>query len=420
VSAPQTFVEKVLARATGGAVLQPGVIVDATPDFTYSHDYAAFAIDAFERMGATKVIRPERAVICFDHGIPSNSRREANSLARVRAFAKAHGFAALYEGGTGIAHQVMVEKGWVVPGSLSVANDSHAPSGGSVGALALGVGETEIGFAWATGKLWLKVPETIRINFYGVFRPGVYAKDLMLQIIRRLGVLGGLYRVLEFHGPAVAGLSISERFTLCNMTAELSAKTGVFPFDEITRAFVEGRARLPFEPVVPDPGAHYVEEHDFDLSEVSPTVALPGREDSGVPIEQIAGERVHQIFIGSCTNARTDDLAVVARILRGKTVHPDVRLLVVPASRAIAAEVAANGDLYDLLAAGAVLLPSGCAVCAGAHQGVIGDGERCLSTSNRNMPGRMGNKNADIYLCSPATAAASAITGVITDPRAFL
>jgi len=420
MSDPRTLAEKVLARATGQASVQPGAIVEASPDFTYSHDYAAFAIDAFERMGATRVVRPERAVICFDHAIPSNSRRDANSLARVRAFARAQGFAALYEGGTGIAHQVMVEQGWTVPGSLSVANDSHAPSGGSVGALSVGIGETEIGFAWATGKLWLRVPETIRITLTGGFKPGVYAKDLMLDIIRRLGVLGGLYHVIEYHGPAAASLSISERFTLCNMTAELSAKAGVFPFDEVTRAFVADRARFPFEPLLPDPGARYVEEHVFDLSEISPTVARPGREDAGVPIDQVAGERVDQIFIGSCTNARADDLAIAARILRGKTVHPGVRLLVVPASRAVALAAGRSGDLNTLLEAGATLLPSGCAVCAGAHQGVIGDGERCLSTSNRNMPGRMGNKNAEIYLCSPATAAASAITGVVTDPRGFL
>lgn len=413
----KTFVQKVLARTAGRKAVNVGEIVEVTPDFSYSHDYAAWAIDAFEKMGATRVHRPERIAVCFDHGIPPNTTRDANSLKRVRDFARKHGFAHFYEGGTGVAHQVMVEKGLIVPGSLSVANDSHATSGGSVGALALAVGETEIGFLWATGKLWFRVPETRKMVLTGAFRRGVYAKDLMLVIARELGVLGALYEIMEYGGDGVARLSVSERFTLCNMATEVGAKGGVFPYDEVTASYMSGRAQFDFEPVVSDADAAFCAEMRFDLSKLEPMVALPGREDFGVPVNEIAGQEVQQVFIGSCTNARADDLAIAASILRGKKVHPGIRLLVTPASRQAELDALKNGDIEALVEAGATMLPAGCGVCAGTHQGVIADGERCLSTSNRNMPGRMGNKNSEIYLCSPATAAASAITGRITDPR---
>jgi len=417
---PLTLAEKILARASGQSTVMPDQIVEAKPDFCYSHDYAAFAIDAFEEMGATRVVGADRAVVCFDHGTPADNARDANNHRKVRDFVRKHKFAEFYEGGFGIAHQVMVEEGFVVPGALVAANDSHAPSGGSVGALAIGTGETEMGFLWATGNIWLKVPRTLRVELSGHLARGVYAKDIILQIIAKLGVLGGLYQVMEYHGEAAGRLSMSERFTLCNMAAELGAKGAVFPYDDVTAEYVSGRARFPFEPVLPDPGAAYSGVFDLDLSALEPMVALPGREDRGVPVSEVDGKKVDQIFIGSCTNARVDDLAVAAQILRGKKIHPDVRLMVVPASRAVAVESTRNGDLLALMEAGATVMPSGCAVCAGAHQGVLGDGEVCLSTSNRNMPGRMGNKNAEIMLCSPATAAASALAGVVTDARRVL
>lgn len=414
---PQTIAEKILARASRQQGVVPDQVVEVAPDFSYAHDYAIFSLDAFKKMGASKVLNPDRIAICYDHIIPADSARDANNLATVREFAREQHFAAFYEGGTGISHQVMAEKGWVVPGSLVVSNDSHTPSGGSLGALAVGLGETDIGFLWATGKLWLKIPRTIRVVLDGQLRAGVYAKDLMLYMIHKLGVLGGLYSVLEFHGPAVKNFSISERFTMCNMTPELGAKSGVFPYDDVIEEFVRKRARFPFTPVLPDENAEYEREVQIDLSQIGPTVALPGREDRGVPITEVEGTKIQQVFIGSCTNAREDDLAIAANILRGKKVHPDVRLLVVPASKAVSVEVTRRGDMLVFLEAGATILPSGCAVCAGAHQGVLADGERCLSTSSRNTPGRMGNRNAEIFICSPAIAAASAITGVITDPK---
>jgi len=416
---PRTFVEKALARASGGRA-EPGGIVEATPDFSYSHDYAAFAIDAFEQMGAPKVARPDRVAVCLDHGVPANTARDANNHKRVRDFAQAQRLAQFLDAGRGIAHQVMMEEGWILPGALCVANDSHACSGGAVGALALATGETEMGFLWATGRLWFKVPATLRIDLDGEFGPGVYAKDLMLHLVHQLGVLGALYQFIEFHGPAAARMSVSERFTLCNMSAEVGAKGAVFQADERAREFVAPRARYPWEPLLADPGADYARRLSVDLGEVPPMVALPGMEDRGVPVREASGQHIDQVFIGSCTNARADDLAIAARILQGRQVHPGVRLLVVPASRSVALQSTRNGDLATLLEAGATLLPSGCAVCAGGHQGVLADGERCLSTSNRNMPGRMGNKNAEILLCSPATAAASAVAGCVADPRDYL
>jgi len=310
-----------------------------------------------------------------------------------------------------------MERGLVLPGALVLASDSHTPSGGSVGALAIGTGESELGFVWATGRTWLKVPETIRVVLSGKLAPGVVAKDAMLVIVKRLGVMGGSYKVIEYQGPAVGSLSVSERFTFCNMSAEIGAKTGIFPADAVTEAFVRGRAQFEYQAVHSDPGATYAQEIALDLAQVEPMVVLPGREDRGIPVSEAAGKKVNQVFIGSCTNARADDLAIVARILRGRHIHPDVRLLVVPASRAVELETARNGDLATLIEAGATLMPSGCAVCAGTHQGVLADGEVCLSTSNRNMPGRMGNKKAEVMLCSPATAAASAVAGVVADAR---
>lgn len=414
---PQTTAEKILARASGHESVLPNQIVEVKPDFSYSHDYAIFAIDAFEQMGATAVISPERTAICLDHGFPVNTTRDANNHARIREFSRKHKFLAFFEGGTGIAHQVMMERGLVVPGALVLASDSHTPSGGAVGALAIGTGETELGFVWATGRTWLKVPETIRVVLSGALQSGVVAKDAMLTIVKRMGVLGGGYKVIEYQGPAVGSLSVSERFTFCNMSAEIGAKSGIFPCDNVTEAFVRERARFDSRAVRSDPDANYAQEVKLDLVQVEPMVVLPGREDRGVPVSEAAGRKINQVFIGSCTNARADDLAIAARILRNRRVHPDVRLLVVPASRAVEIESARNGDLATLLEAGATLMPSGCAVCAGAHQGVLGDGEVCLSTSNRNMPGRMGNKKAEIMLCSPATAAASAVAGVVADAR---
>jgi homoaconitase/3-isopropylmalate dehydratase large subunit len=314
----------------------------------------------------------------------------------------------------------MVEDGWISPGALIAAIDSHSPSCGSVGGFAVGIGESEMGYVWGTSKIWLRVPPTIRIDLRGALPRGVYAKDVILDLIGRLGILGGLYAAIEFAGEGASRLSISERFTLCNMTAELGAKTGYFPFDAVTARYLSGRARFPFDAVASDEDAEFAKTIAVDLSALEPVIALPGREDRTAPVASVAGTPIDQVFFGSCANARLDDLKIGAEMLRNRTLHPSVRMLVVPASRAVAIDAAHEGYLEIFMKAGATVMASGCAVCAGAHQGVLADGEKCLSTSNRNGAGRMGNAKADIFLCSPATAVASAIAGEITDPRRYL
>ena len=415
-----TVAEKILARCAGVETARPGEIIVASPDFVYAHDYAAFVVDAFKKMEFKQVVRPQRIAVCFDHAIPANNARDANNMSIVRTFAREHGFAAVYEGGTGIGHQVMLEEGWAAPGHLVVGCDSHTPSLGAIGAFAVGVGESEMGYLWGSGEIWLRVPETIRVELSGAFGKGVYAKDLILTLIGKLGVLGGLYAGIEFVGTAAKGLTISERFTICNMTAELGAKAGYFPFDEVTAQYVGQRARLPFDPVRSDPDATFAKTIEIDCETLEPVISLPGREDSITPVGSVEGTQIQQVFFGSCTNVRIDDIEIAATLLKNRKVHPSVRMLVVPASRAIAIEAARRGYLEILMEAGATLMPSGCAVCAGAHQGVLADGEKCLSTSNRNGTGRMGNAKAEIFLCSPATAVASAITGEICDPRKFV
>jgi homoaconitate hydratase family protein len=413
----KTISEKILSRCSENQSAVAGDIVMARPDFIYVHDYASFVIDAFEKMGFNTVQMADRIAVCFDHVTPANTAHEANSMKRVREFAKKHSFAGFYDVGAGIGHQVMVEEGWIVPGSLNIAIDSHAPSCGSVGSFSVGIGETEMGYAWGTSRVWLRVPKTIRIELRGALRSGVYAKDLILSLIGQLGILGGLNMAIEFAGEGATRLSLSERFTVCNMTAELGAKTGYFPFDETTAQFVNGRTRFKFAPVHSDEDAVFAKSMSVDLAALEPVVALPGREDKTAKVRDLAGTKIDQIFFGSCANARIDDFKIGAEMLRGRKVNPAVRLLVVPASRAVAVEASRQGYLQTFMEAGAIVLSSGCAVCAGAHQGVLADGEVCLSTSNRNGAGRMGNPKADIILCSPATAIASAIAGMIADPR---
>lgn len=416
----KTFAEKILSLKSGLGDVSPGQIVEVRPDMTMSHDFAANVIRSFRAMGAGRVWDAERVFICLDHRVPPDSVVEANNHQLIRLFCREQGVRAFFDAGTGISHQVMVEKGYALPGEVVVGTDSHACSYGAVSAFATGIGETEMAFVWATGRLWLRVPATIRIELEGGWSRGVFAKDVMLALLARLGADGAGYRALEFHGSTASAMTISERFTLANMAVEMGAKIGFFPFDATTERYLAGRAQHPYFPIYPDPDARYEQVVRLAVEQVEPMVALPGSEDRGVPVSQVRGLAIHQAFLGSCTNARADDLAIAARILKGRQVHPNVRLLVVPASRAEGVAAMRNGDLAILAEAGATILPSGCAVCFGGHQGVLADGERCISSSNRNSPGRMGNRTAEIYLASPATVAAAAVAGEIVDPRELL
>jgi 3-isopropylmalate/(R)-2-methylmalate dehydratase large subunit len=416
----KTFAQKILGHKSGHEGVVPGQIVELSPDMTMSHDFAANVIHHFRTMGATRVWDPERIFICLDHRVPPDTAVEANNHQRIRDFCREQDIHAFFDAGTGIAHQVIVEKGYALPGEVVVGTDSHSCSYGVASVFATGIGETEMAFLWATGQLWLRVPETIKIEIEGRWRQQVFAKDVMLALLAQLGIDGCSYRAVEYHGSTIAAMTMSERFTLANMTVEMGGKIGFFPYDGITERYLEGRARRPYTPLAPDPEARYERVVQLNVEHLEPMVALPGSEDRGVPVSQARGISVQQAFLGSCTNARADDLAIAARILKGQQVHPGVRLLVAPASRAEGTEAMRNGDLAILSEAGATILPSGCAICYGGHQGALADGERCISSSNRNSTGRMGNRHAEIYLASPATVAAAAVAGEIIDPGELL
>jgi homoaconitate hydratase family protein len=416
----ETFAEKILAKKSGQSRVVPGQIIEISPDLSYSHDYAVLVIKAFNDMGASNVWDPSKIAICLDHGIPANTAKEANDHKLVRRFAAEQGIERFYEAGVGIVHQVMVEKGLVLPGTVVVGSDSHTVSCGVVGAFATGIGESDTVFLWATGRLWLRVPASVKVTLTGILQPGVYAKDVVLELLRQVKGDGFIYKSVEFSGELIENLPISQRFVFSNMTCELGGKCGIIVCDRTTREYLEERTTVDYEPIYPDADANYDQEIVIGASTVSPMIALPGDVDRGVPIEMAVGTKIDQAFLGSCTNARVDDLEVAATVLRGRKVHARVRFLVVPASAQEGLEAMRRGYMEIFQEAGAIILPSGCAVCHGGHQGVLADGDKCISSSNRNFPGRMGNPKAEIFLASPAAVAAAAVAGEIADPREFL
>jgi homoaconitate hydratase family protein len=415
----KTFVEKVLGRKAGRAVTA-GEIVEVVPDYAMSHDNTAAIAKTFASIGVARLYDPNLHVVILDHASPPPNEKFAENHREVREFVKKHGIQNFYDVQRGVCHQVMVEEGFALPGLLIVGSDSHSTTYGAVGAFGTGIGRSEMAVIMATGRIWLRVPETMRVVFRGTPPPGVSAKDIMLYAIGRIGVEGANYMAVEFAGEAVEQMSVSSRMVLANMAAEMGAKTGYVEPDEITLEYVRPRARREFEVVKSDPDATYVRVHELDVSALEPLVACPHAVDNVKPVSEVAGTRIHQVFFGSCTNARLEDFEVVARILKGRRVHPEVRMLVFPASQQVYLDALRAGYLEILAEAGAVILNANCGPCMGSHQGIPANGEVSLSTSNRNFRGRQGNREAEIYLCSPATAAASAIRGVISDPREFL
>ncbi len=423
-----TVVEKILARATGRDALCAGDVVEPAVDLAMSHENAALVInqwnEVFEGTGLPpRLWDPSKIAIVFDHRVPAESSKTASNQKKVREFVAKHGITRFHdirgdEGG--ICHQILPENGYVRPGSVVVGTDSHTTSHGALNAFAFGIGATEMASVWALGRVPnVEVPHTIKVVVEGRFPKGVGPKDLILHLVGLLTAQGANFRVIEFHGGAIRAMSTSGRLVLCNMSVEAGATSAVVPGDEETVRYLRRIAgiRYLFTLVTPDEDAVYEREIRIDASALAPQVACPHTVDNVKPVDAVLGTRVHQIVVGSCTNGRLDDIEAAARILRGRKLARGTRMLVFPASARIFQEALDRGYLLDLMKAGAVVMNSGCGPCLGIHEGALGDGEVALSTTNRNFKGRMGNPNAEVYLCSPEVAAASALTGVISDPR---
>ena len=423
-----TAVEKILARASGKRTVKAGDVVEPRVDLAMSHENAALVINQFKEIYEgtglpAKPWDPSRIAIIFDHRVPAESAKTATNQKRVRAFVAEHGIEKFHDvrGDVGgICHQILPERGYVRPGTVVVGTDSHTTSHGALGAFAFGIGATEMASAWALGvALNIEVPATIRVEISGRFQEHVGPKDLILHLIGILTAQGANFRVLEFAGETIASLSTSGRLVLCNMSVEAGATAGIVPGDAETVRYLREEAGVtdPIDLVTSDADATYERTIKVDVSKLEPLVACPHTVDNVKPVSAVAGKPVQQVVIGSCTNGRLDDLAEAAAIVRGKHVAVGTRMLVFPASGRIWAEALRLGYLSDFMAAGAVVMNAGCGPCLGVHEGALGDGETAISTTNRNFKGRMGNPGAEVYLSSPAVAAASALTGVITDPR---
>ncbi len=415
----QTFAQKVLARAAGLAEVVPGQIVTVRPDHLLTHDNTSAIIAKIEEdLRHYGVVRKDMPIIVLDHVIPAANEKTAAGHRRVREFVRKHGVVNFYDVGTGICHQVVVEKGYALPGKILVGSDSHTCSYGAVNAFATGIDRTEAAALLLTGETWFRVPPTIRVTLTGRLVAPVSAKDLILTIIGDIGAGGATYQAVEFHGD-VGTLSIEERFTIANMGIEMGAKIAVFPADSRTEEYLDsiGVDREAYDAVWADDDAVYVRTETYDMRAVEPVIALPHKVDNVKAVGEVEGLPIDQALLGTCTNGRASDLRAAAEILEGKRVAPGVRLLVLPASAAVLRDVIADGTIAKLVDAGAVVLPPGCGPCLGAHQGVLAPGERCLSTANRNFKGRMGCKDAEICLASPETVAASALVGAVADPR---
>jgi 3-isopropylmalate/(R)-2-methylmalate dehydratase large subunit len=412
----KTLSEKILGTKVGADVHAGGFgIVDV--DVVFAHDASGpLAIAQFQDCRFESLAKPSSTAIFLDHNTPSPRREHANYHVSLRKFAKDMG-CQFSDIGEGICHQLIAEK-FANPGEVIIGGDSHTVTAGALGAFATGMGSTDVAMVFALGKTWLRFPESFKVVLKGAFQKGVYARDLVTYLVGILGADGATYKALEFDGDAVNKLSISDRLTIANMTVEAGAKVGLFPSDKTTYNYLEtcGRGDR-YYPLKADADASYERVIEIDLRHLEPMVSKPHSVDNTAPVKEVKGTRVQQVVLGSCTNGHLEDLAQAAVILRGRKCHPGTRLIVVPASRRVLSQAIEKGYIQTFIEAGASIMAPGCACCFGLHQGVLGDGESCLSTTNRNFKGRMGNPEAYIYLASPATAAASALKGEIIDPR---
>ncbi|HWK54110.1 MAG TPA: aconitase/3-isopropylmalate dehydratase large subunit family protein [Hyphomicrobiales bacterium] len=417
----RTFAQKALERASGCSGLEPGQIVDVEPDLYMSHTASWRCIRTLEKLGGAKILHPQRIAMVMDHIAPARTNLIAGHHRLCRNFAMENKVGAFYDINEGIAHLVLMERGHIRPGEVIIGTDSHSTIYGALGAFGTGVGFSEITAAWVTGVIWMRVPESIQVNLQGSFPPWVSAKDLMLKLIGELTADGATYCSMEFDGELVANLSISERMTLCNLAMELGTKNAyVRPDDKTFEYLTKAGVVDPYRNLLlPDPGATYLKVLDIRVDALEPQVSCPHEVDNVKPISAVVGTHLDQVFIGSCANAKYEDLLQAARVLKGRKVAPGMRLIVTPGSRDTMRQAVESGILNDLIDAGALITNPGCGACAG-DGGAMDAGEVTLSTANRNFRGRMGSYESEIYLASPVVAAVSAITGVITDPREFL
>jgi len=416
-----TMAEKILARASGRKAVRPGEFVTAKIDIIMGHDLSFYAgYNAMIQSGFHKVWDPDKIVVVIDHYIPAPNIHHAEVHRKMRENVKAQGIKHFYDAGVGICHQILPEKGHALPGRLIVGGDSHTTTYGAFGAASCGIGYSENAYVMVKGSLWFMVPETIRFVLKGVLPPGVSSKDIILKIAGQYTAEVAQYKAVEFTGPAAKGLSIDQRMTISNMGVEIGAKFAFFEADEKTVAFLQGRTDEPVKPFGPDGDASYLEVYEMDISSLEPQVAFPHNVDNVKSISEVGEIPVQQALIGSCTNARLEDLERAAALLQGKRVHAGTRLLVIPASHEIFTQFVKSGTIQTFLEAGAMIGTPGCGPCGGGHMGILASGETAISSTNRNFKGRMGSTESFVYLASPETVAASAIEGKIADPRKYL
>lgn len=409
--------EKILAKASSKDEVSPGEIIEAQIDLALTHDGTSPpTINTFKKI-ADHVWDNEKIVMVFDHNMPANTIGSAEFQRVTKNFSREQGIKNIFSHGEGICHQVLPEKGFIKPGKVVVGADSHTCTYGAFGAFATGMGATDMAAVFATGKTWFMVPEAYRIVVNGKLGHYVTAKDVILNIISKIGSFGATYKSLEFHGETIDSMSVAGRMTICNMAIECGAKNGIMEPNRATLEYLKDRNVGPFDVVVSDKDSQYEKEYLFDVKDMEPQVACPHNVDNVKPISKVEGTRIDQAFIGSCTNGRLEDLKLAAEVMEGSKVHEDVRLIVIPASREIYREAMHQGIIDTFIDAGAMVCNPGCGPCLGAHMGVITEGEVCISTTNRNFVGRMGDPHSEVYLSNPAVVASSAISGEIKDPR---
>jgi homoaconitate hydratase family protein len=414
-----TFAEKLLSKYSGEKKVIPGQIVTVHPDHLLTHDNTAAIIQKIDNeLKKYGVYSKSLSIIALDHVIPAASEKTASNHKKIRDFVENYGIKNFFDIGIGICHQLVVEKGLALPGKLILGSDSHTCSYGAIGAFSSGIDRTEAAALMLTGETWLKVPNSIKITLSEELSQGVFSKDIILHIIGDISASGANYCSVEFHGN-LGQLNIDDRFTIANMGVEMGAKNAVFFVDKVTKNYMDsiGIPKEKYDPIYPDINATYIKDLKYDLSEITPLVACPHSVDKVKPVSEIKDLEIQQCLIGTCTNGRLSDLQIAANILKNKKINSNVRLIILPASKMIYEKAIKSGIIEILVKSGGIILPPGCGPCLGAHQGVLAPGERCISTANRNFKGRMGCKDAEIYLASPATVAVSAIHGRITDPR---